>query len=104
TLASGLPGICTLGGQAGLTRWFTENRSLLGTLGTVLGTALTALVDTGGVEAAAHGVITHTGQILHPATTDQDHTVLLKVVTFTADIGGDLVAVGQPHAADLAQR
>src|SRR5690606_4912460 len=76
----------------------------LRTLGTVLGAALLTTVNTGGIQGAAHGVVTHTRQVLHPATTNQDHGVFLQVVTFTTDIGGDFVAIGQTHTADFTQR
>src|ERR1700745_694566 len=73
-------------------------------LGAVLGAALLALSDAGTVERAAHGVITHAGEVLDAAAADQHHGVLPQVVAFAADVAGDLVTVGEPDAADLAQR
>src|ERR1700733_6041430 len=73
-------------------------------LGAVLRAALAALADAGAIERATHGVVAHTGQILHAAAADQHHRVLLQIVPFTADVAGDLVAVGEAHAAYLAQR
>src|ERR1700746_3940317 len=73
-------------------------------LGAVLGAALLALTDAGTVERAAHRVITHSRQVLDAAAADQHHRVLLQVVAFAADVAGDFVAVGEPDAADLAQR
>src|SRR5205814_4642391 len=46
-------------------------RSLLGTLGPVLGTAAAAVLDAGGVEAAAQDVVAHAGQVAHAAAADQ---------------------------------
>src|SRR3984893_5839253 len=73
-------------------------------LAAVLRPALLALADAGTVERAAHRVITHTRQILHAAAANEHHRVLLEVVAFAADVAGDFVAVGEAHAAHLAQR
>src|SRR5690606_29799815 len=73
------------------------------TLGAVLGTALLAILHAGSVQRTAHGVVTHTRQVLHTTAADQYNAVLLQVVTFTADVGGDFVTVGQAHTADLTQ-
>src|SRR5690554_455170 len=77
--------------------------SALRTLGAVLGAGLLALGHAGGVERAAHGVVAHAGEVLDAAAADQHHRVLLQVVAFAADVGDDLVAVGQAHLGDLAQ-
>src|SRR5689334_14132004 len=77
---------------------------LLRALGAVLRAALLALADARTVECAAHGVIAHPGQVLDAAAADQHHGVLLQIVAFAADVAGDLVAVGEANAADLAQR
>src|SRR4029077_18651858 len=77
---------------------------LLRALGAVLGATLLALADAGTVERAAHRVIAHTREVLDAAAADQHHRVLLQVVAFAADVTGDFVAVGEPDAADLAQR
>src|SRR6202790_2999636 len=73
-------------------------------LGAVLGPALLALADAGTVQRAAHRVITHTRQVLYAAAANEHHRVLLQIVAFAADVAGDFVAVGEAHAADLAQR
>src|SRR5690606_5437586 len=72
-------------------------------LGAVLGTRLLALGDAGGVERAAHGVVTHAGQVLDATAADQHHAVFLQVVAFAADVRNDFVPVGQAHLGDLAQ-
>src|SRR5574340_459990 len=59
------------------------------TLRTVLGAGLLAILDTSRIQAAAHHVITHTRQVLHTTAADQNHAVLLQVVTFAADVGED---------------
>src|SRR5215470_1637107 len=70
----------------------------------VLGAALLALADARTIERAAHRVIAHAREVLDAAAADQHHRVLLQVVTFAADVAGHLVTVGEPDAADLAQR
>src|SRR6516164_2517139 len=77
---------------------------LLRALGAVLGATLLALADARTIERAAHGVVTHARQVLDAAATDEHHRVLLQVVALAADVAGDLVAVGEAHAADLAER
>src|SRR5690554_2045706 len=80
-----------------------RNRSGFRTLGTVLGASLLTILYARGIEGAAHGVITHTRQVLDPPTADQHNRVLLKVMAFTADVGGHFETVGQTHTADLTQ-
>ncbi|CAK8740133.1 hypothetical protein SODG_003576 [Sodalis praecaptivus] len=60
----------------------------------VLGAALLAVFNTGAVKGATNGVVTHTRQVFYTTAADQDHGVLLQVMTFTADVGGDFKPVG----------
>jgi hypothetical protein len=59
----------------------------LGTLGTVLGTSLFAIVYAGAVQSTAHRVVTNTRKVLNTTATDQNHRVFLQVVAFTTDVG-----------------
>src|SRR5579885_891433 len=79
-------------------------RSLLRALGAVLRAPLLALADARAVERPAHRVVADAGQVLHAAAADQDDGVLLQVVALASDVARHLVAVREPHAADLAQR
>src|SRR6185436_8310677 len=72
-------------------------------LGAVFGTALFAIFHALRVEAAAHHVVAHTGEILHPAATNQHHGVLLQVMAFAADIADDFETVGEPHLCHFPQ-
>jgi len=54
----------------------------LGTLGTVLRTALRAVGDTGGIEGTANDVIAHTGEVLHTTATHQHDGVFLQIVRY----------------------
>src|SRR5688572_16351843 len=76
---------------------------LLRALGAVLRAALLALADARAVQRAAHGVVANARKILHAATADEHDRVLLKVVTFAADVARDFVAVGETNTADLAE-
>src|SRR3989338_7514464 len=60
-----------------------------------------ALVQTGGVEFAAHYLVADV-DVLHAAGAHDDHRVLLEVVALAGDVGGNLLAVGQAHAGDFA--
>src|SRR5262249_472192 len=72
--------------------------------GTVLGAGLLAVRDALGIEDAADDMVAHARQVADPAAADQHDGVLLEVVPFTGDVSGDLHAIGEAHAGDLAQR
>src|SRR3954447_5461674 len=78
--------------------------SLLLGLHAVLRARLLAVRDAGGIEGAAHDLVAHTRKILDSATANEDDRVLLQVVALAWDVGGDLHAIGQTHARDLAKR
>src|SRR4051812_10881046 len=73
-------------------------------LGAVLAAALLAIADAGRVESAPDNVVLDRRQVLDLAAANQDHRVLLEVVTDAGDVGRDLHLVGQPDASDLAER
>jgi hypothetical protein len=73
----------------------------LGTLGTVLGAALQAVGDTGGIECTADDVITYTGEVLHTTTANEHDGVLLQVVTLSGNVTVDLLLVGQTNTGYL---
>src|SRR4029434_7672334 len=72
-------------------------------LGAVARAGLPAVADALGVQGAADDLVADAGQVLHPAAADEHDGVLLQVVAYARDVGGDLDAAGQPDAADLAQ-
>src|SRR5215207_533535 len=72
-------------------------------LGAVARAGLPAVADALGVEGAADDLVADAGKVLHPAAADEHDGVLLQVVAYARDVGGDLDAAGQPDAADLAQ-
>src|SRR5580658_6889436 len=47
-----------------------------------------------GIERAANDVVANSREILDATTADEDHRVLLKIVTDARDIGGDLLTIG----------
>ena len=63
-----------------------------------------AVLDPGGVEGAADDLVANARQVADPTTADQHDRVLLEVVALTGDVGRDLDAVGETHAANLAKR
>ena len=69
----------------------------LGTLGSVLRATLGAILYAAGVEGATDDVVADTGKVLYTAAADEHDRVLLQVVTFTGDVGVDLLAVGEAH-------
>src|SRR5437763_9434864 len=70
----------------------------------VLGAALAAVADAGGVETAPDHLVTEARQVADAAAADQDDGVLLEVVTLAGNVGADFHPVRQPHTGDLSQR
>src|SRR5262245_8453583 len=77
---------------------------LLGSLGSVLRAALATVLDADGVERPADDVVADARKVLHAATADEHHRVLLEVVADAGNVGRDLDAIRQPDAGDLAER
>ena len=75
----------------------------LGALGSVFGTATAAAIHSEGIKRATDDMVTDTGEILHTSAAHEHDRVLLKIVTFTANVGDDFLAVGQTHFGDLAK-
>src|SRR3954471_14660761 len=92
--------------SAGRTRGVISARRgiRLALLGAVLGARLLAVGDAGGVERVAHDLVADAGQVLDAAASHEHDGVLLQVVADARDVAGDLHAVGEAHARDLAQR
>src|SRR5262245_55093573 len=72
-------------------------------LGAVAAAGLLAVADAARVEGAANDLVADSGEVLHAAATDQDDRVLLEVVAFAGNVGGDLHAAGQADTRDLAE-
>ena len=69
--------------------------------GAVLGAALVAAVDSGGVECTADEVVAYAREVLDASTADEYDGVLLEVVAFAGDVGVDFLAVGEADAGDF---
>src|SRR4028119_619127 len=63
-------------------------------LGPVLGAATLAVLHTLRVEGTTDDVVAAARQVLHAATADKHHRVLLEVVTFARNVSGHFHAVG----------
>src|SRR6266536_990913 len=72
-------------------------------LGAVLGTALFAVGDAGGVERGTDDLVADARQVLDAAAADKHDGVLLQVVALARDVGRDLHLVRQPNARDLPE-
>ena len=77
---------------------------LFGFLGPVLRSFLFAFFHSRAVQFAAHNVITHARQILHPAAANQNDGMLLQFVALARNISRNFHPVGQFHPGHLAQR
>src|SRR5258708_16604983 len=76
---------------------------LLG-LGTVLGPAAGAPVDSAGAQRPRRDGVADTRQVFHATTADQHDGVFLEVMAFPGDVTRHFHAVGEPHTGDLAER
>ncbi|AAN82553.1 Hypothetical protein c4115 [Escherichia coli CFT073] len=76
----------------------------LRTLHAILGTSLLTVFNAGAVKRTTYGVVTNTREVFNTTTTDQDHGVLLQVVTFTTDVGSHFETVSQTNTAYFTQR
>src|ERR1700755_3523420 len=85
-----------------LLRASASSRLLL--LRPVAASRLLAVTDALGVERAADDLVTHTGEVLHPAAANQHDRVLLQGVAHARDVGSDLDLAGEPDAGDLPKR
>ena len=53
---------------------------------------------------AAHDVVAHAGQVPHATAAHKHNAVLLQIVAFATDVGGDFYAIRQAYARHLAKR
>ena len=77
--------------------------NLLGANRSVLTPTLLAALNTGCVKRTAYYVVTNSGKIPNPATTDKDYRVLLQVVPFAPNVGRNFHSVCEAHTRDLAE-
>src|SRR5271167_3808808 len=73
-------------------------------LGAVLAAPLLAALHADRVERAADDVVADAREVLHAASANHHHRVLLKVVAHSGDVGGHLDAIGEADPRHLAQR
>src|SRR5699024_10256930 len=69
--------------------------------GSILGSALCAIVYPGGIQRTADNVVAHTRQVFHSSAANQNNGVLLKVMALSGNICIDFLAVRQTHPCDL---
>ena len=81
-----------------------DNALLFSPLLSILRPALFTPVDAEAVQRPANHMIPHAWQVTHTPAAHEHDAVLLEVVALTADVRGDLFAVGQPDPSDLPQR
>ena len=77
------------------------NELLLGSLCAVLGTGLTSVSNTGGIQCSSDDMVPGTRKVLDTAAADHDDGVLLKVVALTRNITGNLNPIGKTYTGDL---
>jgi hypothetical protein len=80
-----------------------RNDLFLAALDAVLRTTLVATVDPEGVERTTDDVVANAGKVTDTAATNQNDRVLLKVVTFTTDVGADFTSVRKTDSGNLAE-
>ena len=77
------------------------NCLFLGSFSTVFRPSLCPSFNTWSIKCTTDDVIPYTRQVFYPSSTDQHDGVLLKVVTFTRDVGIHLFLVGQPYPGNF---
>jgi len=75
-----------------------------GLVGSVLASAPPSVRDTFAIQGATDDVVADTRQVFNPAAPDQNHRVLLEVMPFAADVGGNLNSVSKSNAGYFPQR
>src|SRR6185503_4157915 len=70
----------------------------------VLRTSLLSISHADRVQRSANHVISHAGQILDAAATDQNDRVLLQIVANARNVGRNFNSIGQTDTSNLAQR
>lgn len=76
---------------------------LLRPLCSILGAALLAISSSRCIKRTTDHVIADTRQVLYSAPADQDHGVLLQIVTDSRNVSGNFHSVREPDSRDLAQ-
>src|SRR5262245_44241475 len=76
---------------------------LLRPLGSILRPCLLTILNAQCIQYTANDVIANTRKVADAATPNDHNRVLLQIVSFATDIGGDLFAVRQPDTSNLTQ-
>src|SRR3989344_5293559 len=74
-----------------------------GFLSSVFGTFLTSRIHSGGIEYTTYDMISNTWKIFHFTTSYYNHRVLLEIVPFASDIGGNFVTVSEANPSYFPQ-
>src|SRR5690625_2234667 len=72
-------------------------------LGTVAATSLATVFNTLGIQSTADNLVADTWKVFHATATDKHDGVLLEVVAFTWDVGGNFDTTGQTNTCDFTQ-
>jgi len=75
----------------------------LRSLSAVFRTGLHTVRNTLRIERTTDDVVTNTGKVLNTSASDEDDTMLLKIVANTRNIGGNLDPVSQTDSGDLTK-
>lgn len=81
---------------------FSTHNSLLWLSRAVLTATTDTVCNTSKVQCATDEVVSHTWAILTSSTSHENNAVLLNVVPFTGDVGGDLSTVRETHTSRFA--
>lgn len=73
----------------------------LGTLGSVLGTTLCAVLNACGIECTANDMVAYTGEVLNTAAANEHDRVFLQIVAFAGDVGVHFLAIGETDTGNL---
>src|SRR5690625_7969772 len=72
-------------------------------LGTVAATSLTTVFNTLGIQSTADDLVADTWKVFHTTATNKHDGVLLEVVAFTWNVGGNFDNTGQADTCDFTK-
>lgn len=68
----------------------------------VLGATLQTIGNTGGIKRTANDMVTYTGEVFYTTAAYHNDTVLLQVMTFSGDVGVNLLLVRQANTCHFS--
>ena len=69
----------------------------------VLRSSLFSIFDRRAIQTASNNMVSNAWQVLYASTANENNAVLLEIMSFTTDVGNDLLSCRQPDPSDFSQ-